>query len=197
MATAATATGARLFKPGRLYHFGVTESAIPWEVKLKMRITAFCLCCFLILTAPGATAWQADATNQSWDVLRRTLISGDMRLERKDGKKFSGEIIKITETEMEINRKGKLEAFRRDEVKKVWLVTRSRKRDSYQIAGFIAGFIIGIGIFMKLGFEKCDGGCGDEKAGAYAAILGLPIIGLFIGTALAGKAKRTLIYSAP
>jgi hypothetical protein len=162
-----------------------------------MKFAAFCLCWIVILTLPGVRAQQAGAPNQSWDVLRQTIVTGNLRVERKDGKKLSGEIIRVTDTELEINRKGKLESFRRDEVKKVWLVVSPSNRTRFQTIGGISGFLAGIFIIAGLGFKACGGDCGDEKAGIAAAFIGLPIIGLFVGGALAGKSKRTLVYSAP
>ena len=161
-----------------------------------MKITAFCLCWIVILTLPGVRAQQAGAPNQSWDALRQMLVTGNLRLERKDGKKFSGEIIRVTDTELEINRKGKLESFRRDEVKKVWLVVLPSNRARFQSIGWISGFLAGTMVLLELGFKDCGGDCGDEKAGIAAAFIGLPIIGLFVGRALAGNGKRTLVYSA-
>ncbi|HKQ91159.1 MAG TPA: hypothetical protein VJZ77_10770 [Blastocatellia bacterium] len=162
-----------------------------------MKITAFCLSWLLILTAPGVMAQQAGAPNQSWDVLRQMAVVGNLRVERKDGKKFSGEIIRVTDTELEINRKGKLESFRRDEVKKVWLVVLPSNRTQFQTTGMIASILPMIIIIVNLGFKQCGGDCGFEKAGVLAAFIGLPIIGLLVGRALAGKSKRTLFYSAP
>lgn len=169
-----------------------------------MKITAFCLCWLLILTAPGVMAQQTTTPNQSaiapkqsWGELRHMLVTGNLRVERKDGKKFSGEIIKVTDTELEINRKGKLESFRRDEVKKVWLIVLPNNRTRFQDIGVISGFLAGIMITLELGFKECGGDCGDEKAGIAAAFIALPIIGLFVGRVLSGKSKRTLVYAAP
>jgi hypothetical protein len=162
-----------------------------------MKITTFCVCWLLILTAPGVMAQQAGAPNQSWDVLRQMAVVGNLRVERKDGKKFSGEIIRVTDTELEINRKGKLESFRRDEVKKVWLVVLPNNRTQFQTTGMIASILPTIIITLKLGSSKCGDDCGVEKAGVVAALVGIPIIGLLVGRALAGKSKRTLIYVAP
>jgi len=162
-----------------------------------MKVAAFFLCWIVVLTLPGVRAQQAGSPNQSWDALRRMTVTGNLRVERKDGKKFSGEIIKVTNTELEINRKGKLESFRRDEVKNVWLIVLPRNRERFQNIGVISGFLAGMMILLGLGFKECGGDCGDEKAGMVAALLGLPTIGLFVGRALAGKGKRTLVYSAP
>jgi hypothetical protein len=169
-----------------------------------MKITAICLCWLLILTAPGVMAQQSTTPNQSstvpnqsWDLLRQMAVVGNLRVERKDGKKFSGEIIRVTNTELEINRKGKLESFRRDEVKKVWLVVLPTNRTRFQNIGVVSGFLAGMMILVGLGFKECGGDCGDEKAGMAAALFGLPIISLLVGRALAGKSKRTLVYSAP
>ena len=164
-----------------------------------MKIAVFCLCWILILAAPSVRAQQASAPNQSWDVLRQTLVAGNLQVERKDGKKFSGEMISLSDTELVIERKGKTESFKRDDVKKVWrVVAPSRtKRTIFKAVGWTAGFLVGTIIAVEVGFKECDGSCADEKAGIAAALIGLPIAGLFAGMALAGKGNRTLIYSAP
>jgi hypothetical protein len=162
-----------------------------------MKITAICLCWIVILTLPGVRAQQAGAPNQSWDVLRQMAVVGNLRVERTDGKKFSGEVIRVTSTELEINRKGKLESFRRDEVKKVWLVDLPRNRTRFQIIGATVGFLATITVIAGLAFKECGGDCGGEKAGIAVAIIALPSISGLVGGALAGKSKRTLVYSAP
>jgi hypothetical protein len=172
--------------------------------EVKMKIAALCLCWVLIFTAPCMMAQRRTTPNQpsivpnqSWDVLRQTLVTGNLRVERKDGKKFSGEIIRVTDRELEINRKGKLESFRRDEVKKVWLVVLPSNRTQFQTIGAVSGALAGIIIILGLASKECGGDCGAEKAGIAAAFIFLPSIGLFVGGALAGKGKRTLVYSAP
>ena len=162
-----------------------------------MKVAVFCLCWIVILTLPGVRAQQAGAPNQSWDVLRQMAVTGNLRVERKDGKKFSGEIIRVTDTELEINRKGKLESFRRDEVKKVWLVVLPSNRTQFQTTGMIASILPTLIIILKLGSSKCGDDCGVEGAGVVGAIVGIPLIGLLIGRALAGRSKRRLVYSAP
>jgi len=162
-----------------------------------MKIIAFCLCWLLIFTAPGVMAQQNTGPNQSWDVLRQMAVVGNLRVERKDGKKFSGEVIRVTDMELEINRKGKLESFRRDEVKKLWLIALPRNRTRFQIIGATVGFLATITVIAGLAFKECGGDCGGEKAGIAAAIIGLPSISALVGGALAGKSKRTLVYSAP
>ncbi len=168
-----------------------------------MKIAAFCLCWMLILTSPGVLAQQtnapANAPNQSWDALRQTLSAGRVQVQRKDGKKFSGEVLSLSDTELVIERKGKAESFKRDEVKKVWQVAppSRRKRAIFGAIGGVAGFLVGVPIAVSLGFKQCGGSCADEGAGMLAALIGLPVAGAFAGRALAGKGKRTLLYSAP
>ncbi len=162
-----------------------------------MKIIAFCLCWLLIFTAPGVMAQQTTGPNQSWDVLRQMAVVGNLRVERKDGKKFSGEVIRVTNMELEINRKGKLESFRRDEVKKVWLVDLPRNRTRFQIIGGTAGFLANITVIAGLGLKECGGDCGGRNAGIAAALIALPSVCAIVGGALAGKSKRTLVYSAP
>ena len=59
------------------------------------------------------------------------------------------------------------------------------------------GFLVGVPIAVSLVFKQCGGSCADEGTGIVAALGGLPVGGVLVGRALAGKGKRTLIYSAP
>lgn len=167
-----------------------------------MRIVAFCLCWIVILAAPGVRAQQTNAPantpNQSWDALRQTLTGGKLQVQRKDGKKFSGDLVSLSDTELIIERKGKTETFKRDEVKNVWRVAppSRRKQVIFGAIGGGAGFIAGLTIAVGLGFKQCGGSCADEKTGIVAAVVGLPAGGVLAGRALAGNGKRTLIYSA-
>ena len=102
----------------------------------------------------------------------------------------------MTDTELEINRKGKLESFRRDEVKKVWLVVSPSNRAGFQTIGWISGFLAGTMNLLELGFKDCGGACGDEKAGIAAAFIGLPIIGLFVWES-SGWEGQTYRWSTP
>src|SRR5262245_54070249 len=102
-----------------------------------MRIAAFNLCLILILTAPVVVAQQTPTQNQSWDALRQLQAGEKLRVERKTGKKFSGNLIRLTDTELAIERKGKTLSFGRDEVKNVWLVAppSGRKRAIFAAVG--------------------------------------------------------------
>lgn len=164
-----------------------------------MKIIVTCLCWVLILTSPGVLAQQANAPNQSWDVLRQTLPSGNLRVEKKDGKKISGKVKSISDTELIIERRGKEVIFQRQEVKNVWQVTppgRARQT-AFGAAGLAGGLLAGVFIAVGLGFKQCGGSCADEGTGIVAALIGLPTAGVLAGRWLAGSGKRTLIYSAP
>jgi hypothetical protein len=122
-----------------------------------------------------------------------------LRVETKDGKNLAGTLSNMSDTELQLERKGKTASFRRDELQKVWQVfPPSRTKQSILTAiGAGAGFFAGLAIAINLGFKQCGGSCADEKAGGMAAVIGLPVGGGLLGRALAGKGKRTLIYSAP
>ena len=159
-----------------------------------MKITAFCLCWLLILTAPGVMAQQPTAPNQSWDVLRQLKAEEKIEVERKtDEKKLSGKFVSISDTELVIERKRKNVSFGRDEVKNIWRVKppSGKKRAIFAAigggAGAFLGFISAVGIVLESGSE----------AGALAALIGIPVGCAFAGYAMAGSGKRTLIYSAP
>jgi hypothetical protein len=164
-----------------------------------MKIAAFCLCWIVILTTPGVRAQQATAVYQSWEEMHRTLAQGKLQIEGPDGKKITGKLISLSDTELVIERKGKPQSFRRDDVKKVWLVDGPGrlKRGIFMGVGGGVGFLAGAMIAIGLGFKQCGGSCADERAGITGALIGLPVAGVLAGNALAGKGKRILIYSAP
>jgi hypothetical protein len=114
-----------------------------------MKIIAFCLFWILILTAPGMTAQQGAAPNQSWDALRQLLAGDKLQVERKAGKKkVSGEFVGVSETELVIERKGKNESLSRDEVKKVWRFAPSSSHDEASAATAVIAPIIGIPMIL-------------------------------------------------
>jgi hypothetical protein len=165
-----------------------------------MKIYAFSLCWILILTAPGVMAQQPTASNQSWDLLRQLKAGEKIEVERKTLKnKLSGKFVSQSDTELVIERKRKNVSFGRDEVKNIWRVKppSGKKRAIFAAigggAGFFAGGLIGIG----LASQRCQPNCGDEKAESVAAVVGLTAGGALLGYAMAGTAKRILIYSAP
>ena len=160
-----------------------------------MKVVAFCLCWIVILTLPGVRAQQAGAPTQSWDVLRQTTVTGNLRVERKDGKKFSGEIIRVTNTELEINRKGKLESFRRDEVKNIWRV----KRPGFGKRVLFGAMGGGLALLSVAGAVRSFNV--SEKY-VYVVLLitlaAIPIGAFMVDYLVSRKmTKRILIYSAP
>jgi hypothetical protein len=165
-----------------------------------MKIVALCLCWVLIFTAPGVMAQQTISPNQSWDALRQLLAGEKVEVERKTvKKKVSGKVVRLSDTELVIERKRKNENFTRDEVKNIWRVAppSRRKKVIFGVIGGSVGAFFGVGLAVGLAFNPCNGSCAGEETGAVAALIGLPAAGVFAGRALAGSGKRTLIYSAP
>ena len=165
---------------------------------MRSKIATFSLS-FLLLLNPLDARAQQTAANQSWDVLRQTLPSGNLRVEKKDGKKISGKVKSISDTELVIERRGKEVIFQRQDVKNVWQVTppSRAKQTALGAAGLAGGLLAGVFIAVGLGFKQCGGSCADEGTGIVAALIGLPVAGVLAGRWLAGSGKRTLIYSAP
>lgn len=178
-----------------------------------MKIAAFCLCWLLILTAPGVMAQQGAASsvmarqtttpnqssttpNQSWDALRQLQAGEKIRVERKAGKKVTGEMISLSDTELVIERKGKNLSFGRNEVKKVWRVVTPSGFDKAKATiswgaiggaiGVLAGFLILLG--------SCPDGCGEAEF--IGPVAGAAVLGGLIGY-FGERGQRTLIYSAP
>jgi hypothetical protein len=168
--------------------------------EIKMKIAAICLCWILILTAPGVMAQQPASPHQSWDILRQLRAGEKIEVERKTGKKnISGKMASLADLELAIERRGKNESISRDEVKNIWLVapTSRKKRVIFAAVGGGVGLFAGGLIGLGLAFKQCQPNCGDEKAGAVAAVVGLSVGGALLGQAMVRNGKRTLIYSAP
>jgi|SRR5262245_12280916 len=159
-----------------------------------MRIALFCLGWIFILTTPGVLGQQSTPPYQSWEVLQRVPIGEKLKVERKDRKKFSGELVSLSDTELVIKRKGKTVNFQRDEVKKVWWIVHPKSAwDQFENIslgagiGFLAGIIV---LAADLTSSSPDADI------VYAAMVSLPIAGAVIGAVL-GREKGTLFYFAP
>jgi hypothetical protein len=165
---------------------------------MNKRFVVIGLCLAIALSTTNALAQGTAPANQSWDVLRQLPGVPTLRVEKRDGKKSTGQIVSCSDTELVIERKGKLETFNRNDVKKVWSVLppSQTKKAIFGAIGGVGGVMVGVPIAVSLGFKQCGGSCADEGAGALAALIGLPVAGALAGRALA-TGKRTLIYVAP
>ena len=164
-----------------------------------MKISAFCLCWLLILTAPGVMAQQSTTPNQSWDVLRRLQAGEKLQVERKIGKKkVSGKFVSLSDTELVIERKKKNESFMRDEVKNIWRVAPpDRAKRALGSICLGAGIVFGLAVATGIGLSnQCNGSCAGEGTAVFAALIGIPAAGYLANRALR-KGARALIYSAP
>ncbi len=158
-----------------------------------MKIAAFCLCWVLIGSTQGVMAQQTALPHQSWDVLRQLQAGEKIQVDRKTvKKKLSGNFVSLSDVELAIERKGKAESISRDEVKNIWLVKppSGKKRAIFTAIGGGAGVFLGLISAVGIAFS-------GSEAGAYAALIGIPIGCAFAGYAMAGSGERTLIYSAP
>lgn len=75
-------------------------------------------------------------------------------MERKTGKKVSGKLISLSDTELGIERKEKSVSFGRDEVKKVWRIVppnRSDKVKATALGGGLGAFLGFVGPFISIG----------------------------------------------
>ena len=166
---------------------------------MRVKTISLLLCWVLLLTSPGVLAQQVQSPNQSWDDLRQTLTAGKLRVEKKDGKKVTGQLKSLSDTELVIEHKNKDLSIERQQVKTIWTVAPPSRvaQTVFGVLGFTGGLIGGAMIAVGLGFKQCGGSCADEGTGIAAALIGLPIAGIFLGHKLAGDGKRTLVYSAP
>ena len=156
----------------------------------------------MILATPNVLAQTTLATNQAWqawDDLRQLPADQPLRVERKDGQKFSGLLTSCTAAELLLERGGRVETFPRAEVRKVWRVAppNRAKQKIFRSMGVLGGVFAGLLIALPLGFKQCGGSCADEKAAMLGAVIGLPVAGGLAGHALGGRGKHTLIYVAP
>jgi len=159
-----------------------------------MKLTAFCLCWLLILTAPGVMAQRTNAPSQSWDVLRKLQAGNKVEVERKtDKKQFEGKMVSFSETELVIERKGNTLSFSRDEVRRIWYRSPpSRlKRIMNTISGGAAGFLLALLLGAAAATE-----CGDCAAAVFGAAAGVGAAAAALGY-YTTDSRRALIYIAP
>jgi len=164
---------------------------------MKLRLTAHYCLALLLFIAPHTFAQTNQGSDQAWAATRQLPAGEKLRVETKAGQKLEGRLSSVSDTELLLERKGKTASFKRDELQKVWQVSPpSRTKQSILTAvGAGAGFFAGLAIAINRGFKQCGGSCADEKTGALAAVIGLPVGGGLLGRMWAGKGKRTLIYS--
>jgi len=175
-----------------------------------MKITAFCLCWLLILTAPGVMAQQPTtpnqsstvpnqsptAPNQSWELLRQLQAGEDLKVERKTGKKMaSGDFVSLSDTELVIRRGFRDESLSRDEVKNIWRV----KRPGFGKRVLFGAMGGGLALLSVAGAVRSFNV--SEKY-VYVVLLitlaAIPIGALMVNYLVSRKmTKRILIYSAP
>jgi hypothetical protein len=168
-----------------------------------MKITAFCLCWLLILTAPGVMAQQPTtpnqsptAPNQSWELLRQLQAGEDLKVERKTGKKkVSGDFVSLSDTELVIRRGFRNESLSRDEVKNIWRIKKPGfgKRVLF---GAIGG---GLALLSVAGAVRAfDVGEKYLFVGALIILAAIPIGAILVEYLVSRKmTKRIWIYSAP
>jgi hypothetical protein len=169
---------------------------------MKKSFVALGLCWAMIFsTTVMAQQTQAPSTNwpsANWDDVRLLLVGEKIAVERKDGKKLKGKTVSVSDAELVLERKKKPDIIQRDQVRKVWRIappSRARKA-VFGSLGLAAGVLAGTAIAVNLGFKQCGGSCADEGTGVVAALIGLPVVGVFGGRALA-RGKHILIYAAP
>jgi hypothetical protein len=159
-----------------------------------MKITAFCLCWLLILTAPGVMAQRTDAPSQSWDVLRKLQTGNKVEVGRKpDKKQFEWKMVSLSETELVIERKGKTLSFSRDEVRRIWYrpPPGRPKRIMNTVFGGAGGFFLALLLGAAAGTQ-----CGDCEATVFGAAAGVGAATALLGY-FTTNGRRALIYIAP
>jgi hypothetical protein len=90
---------------------------------MKRSFFALCLGWMLVFSATPAAARNAgfppQAPNQDWEGLR-LFLDKDIRVFTKNGKEVSGKLTGLTDDQLQLERKGKILDFRRDELQFVW-----------------------------------------------------------------------------
>ena len=150
--------------------------------------------CSCALTANAQTT-----ANQDWQSVQQLPAAAGILVQTKAGKKKTGWLVAATDTEVKLEDDGDIFSFQRDEIKKLWHLREPNrtKQRIFSGIGVAAGTFAGLLIGVNLGFKQCGGSCNEEKVGAFAAIVGLPVAGGVIGYKLAGNGKPVLVYAVP
>ena len=168
-----------------------------------MKITAFCLCWLLILTAPGVMAQQPTtpnqsptAPNQSWELLRQLQAGEDLKVERKTGKKkVSGDFVSLFDTELVIRRGFRDVSLSRDEVKNIWRI----KQPGFGKRVLFGAMGGGLALLSVAGAVRSFNVSEKYVYVVLLITLAAVPIGAFMVDYLVSRkmTKRILIYSAP
>jgi hypothetical protein len=139
------------------------------------------------------------ADKQDWQAVMQLPAAVNIRVETKDKHKKTAWLVAATDTEVRLEDDGEIFTYRRDEIKKLWQLREPNrtKQKIFSSIGLTAGMFAGIVIGTGLGLRHCGRSCNEEKVGALAAIIGLPVAGGVIGYKLAGNGKPVLVYLAP
>jgi hypothetical protein len=154
----------------------------------------------IILFSIQAFAQTVGSNLSEWENLRYLPSKQKIRIEKMDGKKMTARIRNAPDGELLIDRKGKSETLRRDDIKQIWMITNNASRKK---TGIFAGIGAGAGLFggvlaaYGIAMSGCDGSCDGEGAAIIAVLVGLPVLGGALGAVLAGKQQETLVYQAP
>ncbi len=154
----------------------------------------------VILWGTQALAQTAGSKLSEWENLRSIASTQKVSIEKKDGKKLTAKIQSAPDTELVIERKGKTEALRRDEIKRVRLVTRNVSKARAALFGGIGvgvGLLGGLMVLAALSEKQCGLSCADENAIGIGGMVGLPVLGGILGAKMAGKKKEVLVFEAP
>jgi hypothetical protein len=159
-----------------------------------MKLVAFCMCCVLILIAPGVMAQQPTDPIHSWDVMSQFQRGEKIEVQRKIGRRvYTGEIVSLSDTELEIDSNGKLLNFSRDEVRRVWYFpppSRSKRIFDAMLVG--AGLFLLAFVVAAAASSECSE-CVEEVVGASVGVgAGAGLIAY-----LKPSRKHRLIYIAP
>jgi hypothetical protein len=159
-----------------------------------MRIVAAALAVSLVLPS-FAFPIQSSSPSTGWIALKSIAQGEDLLVHTKDGKKTKGQLLSISDSNLELSAKGGRATFTPADVLRIYHL-RGRRIVKFTLIGAAVGAGSGAAIGAATG--KADGipwGRGGDAAivGAMGLLIGT-VTGLLVGTF---SRKKELVYQAP
>lgn len=153
------------------------------------QIFAFSLLAIVLCSQPLVLSAQT-ADRSDWASVKRRPLGEKMAVETKDGRSFTGELDAVSDSDLQLSRKGKIDTVQRADIKKVYRTGGGSRAKSAAIYGAIGA---GVGLGAAFGLLGATGGSdGTNQILATGIAVGAGI-GSALGAAIGGR-KRTLIY---
>ncbi|GEM_PF-1379893 len=151
----------------------------------------------LLLHSTPAIARQSPGSTRDWENVRAITTGDKVRMQTKDGKKADGNLLRVSDTTLTLERGNNAVDFNRDAIAKVYRVVKKSAGKTIAKSTLIGagiGFGSGAGVGLAFGaYEDFDTAEIVAALGLLGAAIGAGI-GALVGAIRGSGEKRVLVY---